>query len=62
MRDMWETGKLRYFIQEVMKRILNKIEARFDEWKQKMNSLKKNVKMLKINLIILSKYRLHIEK
>ena len=62
MRDMWETRKLRYFIQEVMKRILNKIEARFDEWKQKMNSLKKNVKMLKINLIILSKYRLHIEK
>ena len=44
---------------------LNKIEARFTEEKQKMNSLKKSCKgdkMLKGNLIIWSKYRWNIEK
>ena len=38
----------------------DKIEARFAERKQKMNSL--NIKMLKENLLIWSKYRQNIEK
>ena len=41
---------------------LNKIEARFSKRKQKINSLKVNVKMLEENLIICSKYRQNIEK
>ena len=40
----------------------DKTEARFAERNQKINSLKKNVKMLKGNLIIWSKYRWNIEK
>ena len=40
---------------------LNKIEARLAEWKQKMNSLKLNVKMLKGILIIQSKCRCYTE-
>ena len=38
------------------------IEARFAERKQKINSFKKNIKMLKGNLIIWNKYRWNIEK
>ena len=38
----------------------DKTEARFAERKQKMNSL--NIKMLKENLLIWSKYRQNIEK
>ena len=40
----------------------DKTEARFAEGKQKMNSLKINVKMLKSILIIWSKYRWNIVK